>query len=96
MNFTDLAALASRLEMLGALLGVCGAWVVAFGPRVAFYGYCCFLVSNVSWLGFAAYHEHWWQFSQQVLFFGSTLLGLWKCGRLKSTPSPNPLPDARQ
>jgi hypothetical protein len=83
MSLYELGAIAPRLEILGALFGVCGAWVIAAGPRTAFYGFCCYLVSNVAWLGFAAYHEHWWQFTQQVFFFGSTLLGLWKWGRLR-------------
>lgn len=83
MNMQELVAIVPRLEILGAVCGVCGSWVIAAGPRTAFYGFCCYLVSNLSWIGFAAYHEHWWQVGQQLCFFGSTLFGLWKWGRLK-------------
>jgi hypothetical protein len=79
----ELMQLAPRMEMVGAVFGVCGAWVIAAGPRLAFYGFCCYLVSNVAWISFASYHGHWWQVGQQCCFFGSTLLGLWKWGRLK-------------
>jgi hypothetical protein len=100
MGLNEIGTIAPQLEILGAVFGVCGAWVIAAGPRTAFYGFCCYLVSNVAWLGFAAYHAHWWQFTQQVFFFGSTLLGLWKWGRLNAflaqphtKPSPAPIAD---
>jgi hypothetical protein len=77
----DLMQLAPHLEVVGALFGVGGAWVIASGPRLAFYGFCCYLVSNLSWIGFAVHHGHWWQVAQQCCFFGATLLGLWRWRR---------------
>jgi hypothetical protein len=71
-----------RLEVLGAIFGVSGSWVIAAGPRYAFWGFCCYAVSNVAWIGFASYHGHWWQVAQQFCFVGSTLLGLRKWGRM--------------
>jgi hypothetical protein len=73
-----------HLQMIGALFGVSGAWVIAAGPRLAFYGFCCYLVSNLSWIAFAGFYEHWWLVGQQCCFFGSTLLGLWRWNPLRS------------
>ena len=76
----DVAAIfdAPVAEALGALFGVTGAWLVAAGSRRAFAGFVCFLVSNVFWIWFAVGGGHHWLVLQQVIFTGSSLLGLWR------------------
>ncbi len=68
----------SMAETLGALFGIAGAWMVAAGPRSAFAGFACFLVSNVFWVSFALGGGHHWLMMQQLIFTGSSLLGLWR------------------
>lgn len=64
------------IENFAAAFGVLGALLMATMGNAAL-AFAFFLVSNVAWLAFAAARKHWGLFAQQVLFFLSSLLGLW-------------------
>lgn len=67
---------AAAVELLAAVFGVAGAFLLATRVHPAF-GFGAFLVSNIGWLAFSATRRHWGLLAQQVFFLVSSLIGLW-------------------
>lgn len=62
-------------EFTGFLFSVGGSLALALGkPRV---GWPVFFVANVAWVGFALEKQAYWLLLQNVVFIGTTGLGLY-------------------
>jgi len=70
-------------EVAGAFTGIAGSWLVALQDHRSRYGFLAYLVSNVAWVVFAAWHAHWFLLVQNLAFTGSSLLGLWRGRRVR-------------
>ena len=65
-------------ETIGAVLGVLGAGLLATNTRASGWGYALFLASNGALLAFGYLAEHWRFVAMQLVFTGTSLLGLWR------------------
>lgn len=66
------------MDILGFAFGVAGALVLATCTPVSRYGWLLFLASNMCWLSYAFARGELWLLAQQVLFTGTSLLGMWR------------------
>lgn len=64
------------IEWMAALLGVIGALLLATNFHPAF-GFAWFLASNAGWIVYAVQGRCFGMLAQQVLFTGTSLVGLW-------------------
>lgn len=66
------------LEWAGALLGLLGAFLLATNSHVSRYGWYAFLGANVAMIGFAIDIDAQGLLVQQIGFFGTSCLGLYR------------------
>lgn len=64
------------IETTAAAAGMLGAALLASAAHPGL-GFAAFLVSNIGWLAFSAWHRHWRMFAQQLVFLATSILGLW-------------------
>jgi hypothetical protein len=71
------------MAILGAVLGVIGAWLVACaGRRARWWGFACFLASNVAWIAWGLVTAGGWPLvAMQLAFCVTSARGLWTCRR---------------
>jgi uncharacterized membrane protein YhhN len=72
------------LEWSGALVGLIGASLLATHGRVAKYGWLCFLVANVIFIGWALRIDAYGLLAQQAGFTLTSMLGIFRSGLLPS------------
>lgn len=65
------------LELLAAITGLAGAWLLATKGQHAAWGWWAFLASNVGWIAFGWIRRHWFLVLQQVGFTASSVWGIW-------------------
>lgn len=71
---------ATQLEWSGALVGLCGAYMLAFNTRFSRYGWIAFLVANVAMISFALVISAHGLLVQQIGFSFASLIGMYKTG----------------
>ncbi len=64
------------VERFGALFGACGALLLALNAPESKYGWVLFAVSNVAWVGFSISKRMYGLLAQQLVFTGTSLLGI--------------------
>lgn len=67
----------AAIQYLAAFFGVTGALLLGIPGVHPIWGFAAFMVSNVGWLHFAAKQQHRGLFWQQVVFFVTSLVGIW-------------------
>jgi uncharacterized membrane protein YhhN len=70
-------------EWLGSALGIIGAFLVAINGKYASYGWVSFLLANIVMIGFAIESGLYGILCQQVVFMGTSVLGLWRSNDAK-------------
>ena len=70
------------LEMLGSVLGLFGAFLLASHTNLSRYGWYAFLFANLAMIGFALGIERYWLLAQQAGFMATSILGLYRSGLL--------------
>ena len=65
------------IEILSALLGIVGALLLATRSRFAGWAFVAWFISNVGWMVFGAGNQHWFFIVQQMVFLGTSILGIW-------------------
>lgn len=73
------------LEVLGAIFGLLGAFLLATHTNLSRYGWLAFLVANLALIGFSIGIERYWLLAQQLGFMGTSLLGLARSGLMPLT-----------
>jgi hypothetical protein len=63
-------------EWIGTALGVSGALLLALNAPASKYGWVLFLGSNLAWIAFSAIQRHRGLLVQQLVFTGTSLLGI--------------------
>jgi len=63
-------------QAVGSIFGIAGAALIAAALHPGL-GFVAFLVSNVGWLAFSAWHGHWGLFAQQLVYLATSVLGVW-------------------
>lgn len=66
------------LEWTSALLGLLGAFLLATNSRVSMYGWYALLAANVAMIGFAVGIDARGLLVQQIGFFGTSCLGIYR------------------
>ena len=75
-----LVDLATVMEWCGSLLGLLGAYLLAFNTRVSRWGWVAFFTANVATVLFAFLIDRNGLLLQQIGFVGSSLLGICRSG----------------
>ena len=65
------------IELLAAACAVVGTVKLARNRPGAGWGFVWYLASNAGWIVFALQHRQWPLLAQQVVFIGSSVLGVW-------------------
>ena len=72
-----------NFEWIGSILGMAGAFLVALNGKYASYGWVSFLLANIVMIGFAVESSLYGILCQQVVFMGTSVLGLWRSSGAK-------------
>ena len=64
------------VEINGAICGIIGSYLIAMNTPVGRYGFWAFLVSNIFWIVFALRKRHPWLLTQNLIFLGSSVIGI--------------------
>lgn len=65
------------LEVVSAIFGVVGAYLLAVKSRWAPLTFVLWLFSNVGWIAFGWLGGHWFLMLQNIAFAAINLLGIW-------------------
>ncbi len=71
---------ATQLEWTGALIGLCGSYMLAFNTRYSRYGWVAFLIANVAMISFAIVIGAHGLLLQQIGFSFASVIGMYKTG----------------
>lgn len=66
------------MDIFGFAFGVAGALVLATCAPISRFGWLLFLASNFCWLTYAHGRGEVWLLAQQLVFTGTSLLGIWR------------------
>lgn len=66
------------VEWIGAILGMCGASLLAFNNKWSKWGWLLFLISNIFMIVFALLTASYGLLTMQVLFTITSMIGVYK------------------
>lgn len=64
------------VEWVGSILGLAGAFLLAFNNSISGWGFVAFLLSNLCWIVFAVRQRAWGLLTMQAGFTASSVLGI--------------------
>jgi hypothetical protein len=71
---------ATILEWVGTILGLAGAYLLAFNVSCSRWGWLGFFLANLATMSFALMIGRYGLFVQQAGFVGSSLIGMYRVG----------------
>ena len=73
-------------EIVGAINGMAGAWLIALRFKYSRWGWIAYLISNICWVAFAADIHRNWLLIQMIGFTFSSVVGVWNYWIVASYP----------
>lgn len=86
---TELNTTIQALDMGGGIIGLVGAYALAFNMRFSRYGWLAFFVANIAYIAMARCLGLRWMLIQQVGYVGSSLFGIYRAFLARTAPTAN-------
>jgi len=65
------------LEIISAVMGVSGSFLLAIKSPYAGWAFVLYLFSNIGWVIFGVWYEHWALVVQNLIFGMLSIIGIW-------------------
>jgi len=67
-----------KLDWLGSVLGLIGAFLLALNTALSGFGWVAFIGSNAAWIAYGCRTRTWSLVTMQVGFTATSMLGIWR------------------